>query len=276
MTKEIIGKMMKQHELQIKSIIENSLANPMIHFNESNTNVLVEDDAQTGHVYYSTNNEQSKVDIHCDQLGQLRSAINDNNAQCVSQLYANEQSELKYLLIKDELTKRQNILDEVLLINEALQLKIKDYELNNLQLPPVQMPTSVTHSAVQTDDSIGLIGQGLRRANSLNENRIQRQNFLKEEDFVDSLSVFSSFELSRLNDDDDSVNALKETINKLKFDERKRKKKLEKLILKNFTLKLEVCELKKEIKKYSHVWANDRYFNSLFLDASRITLSKGP
>lgn len=228
---------------------------------------------------------KQQIGTHNDRSEQLGdSAIRDRNSRTVSQAYASEENELKYLLIRDELTKRQIILDEVLLINEALRVKIKEYEVDNLKLPLVSLPTQ--HASVQTVDSMELVEKRkielLQAVKILNENRSQREqleNFRKSEmsksiaddEVAENLSVMSR---GQSNCDDSSATALKETICKLKVDERKRKRKFEKLVLKNFTLKIEICELKKEIKKYANVWANDRYFNSLFLDAAKQTIAK--
>lgn len=229
-TKEIVCEMIKQHESHIQSIIEQSLAKSQ---NKSTENGA-----------HSANNENS-------------------NSESAYQFYANEQSELKYLLIRDELTKRQNKLDEVLLINEALQIKVKEYEFNSLQLPQPKLPPNVAHSSAQTVFVPIEPPRAKDFDESLCENDIQRPTLI--DDTVNSDIGSDQHEL---------VNSLKETIRKLKMDERNRIKKIEELTLKNVTLKLEICELKKEIKKYSSIWANDRYFNSLFLDASRVTISK--
>lgn len=256
---DIVGKMMKQHQLQIQSIIENTTESPLKNSRKSVVNV--EHDAPESNVKKITDNEHSnqQVSNQTDQLEHLSSAITDDDSLTISQVYANEQSELKYLLIKDELSKRQNILEEVLLINEALQIKIKEYEVDSLKLPMVKIPTAVTHTTVQTDHSNGLVCPKSEIVESVDGKEI-----------AESLSVVSSIKSSQ----HDSVKLLRETISKLKVDERKRTKQVEKLVLKNFTLKLEICELKKEIKKYSSVWANDRYFNSLFLDATKQSIAK--
>lgn len=281
---DVIGKTMKEHQMQIQSIIEHTLANPLIHFNESVTQVRIGDESYVNDNIDSEHANQQFSNRN-EQFEHLSSAMSNNNTQTVSQLYANEQSELKYLLIREELTKRQIILDEVLLINEALKIKIAEYEVDNLKLPPVKKPTNVTHSSVQTDVSMELVENRKRQllpaATVLNENRRHEQNLEKvaaletvesvnEKQIASNLSVVSN----KTNKQHDHLITLKETICKLKIGEQRRKKRLEKLVLKNFTLKLEICELKKEIKKYSSIWANDRYFNSLFLDATKLTLAK--
>lgn len=289
--KDIFGKMMKEHQSQIQTIIKDTLANPLVHCNDLVTKVIVVDAKQESKEMNNTENEHSqppKVSDHNEQSEQLSSAISDNSTQTLSQVYANEESELKYLLIKDELTKRQNILDEVLLINEALRIKIKEYEVDNLKLPLVKIPTTTIHTSVQTVDSMELVEKRkfeLMQA-VLNRNRSKRENLenftnckmiksiASDEVMAGSPSVMSSIKSNQSNFEDDSMITLKETISKLKVDEQRRKKRLEKLVLKNFSLKLEICELKKEIKKYSNVWANDRYFNSLFLDATRQMITK--
>lgn len=268
--KDTIITMMKQHESQIQSIIKSSLPNTSArHSNESFSSVLVEDLARESHVNVNTKNECSKrvVTNRNVKSDQLTSAINVDDLHSMSQLHVNEESELKYLLMKDELAKRQTILDEVLLINEALRIKIREYELDGLKLPLVKIP--VTHSSVQTDDSVD---SGLSEL--FNESRIQRQASIDEKQIEESFSITSDMKSNSSNVEYESVNVMKEMISQLKRDDRKRRRKMEKLILKNFSLKLEICELKKEIRKYSSAWANDRYFNSLFLDATKFTVSK--
>ncbi|XP_037028971.1 uncharacterized protein LOC119069167 [Bradysia coprophila] len=259
--KDTISTMMKQHESQIQSIIKSTLPNPSIHSNESFLKVLDEDHARESHVKIDTNSEcfKRQVSNRNVQLEPLTTAVSGDDAQAVTQLYANEQSELKYVLMKDELAKRQIVLDEVLLINEALRIKIREYELDGLKLSLVKLP--VSDSSVQTDN-----WKDLRHNELCNESRSESVDEIRE-------SV-SSIKSSPSNFQYDSVSTMKEMISKLKIDDRKRRRKVEKLVLKNFSLKLEVCELKKEIKKYSSVWANDRYFNSLFLDTTKVTVSK--
>lgn len=282
---------MKEHQSQIQTIIKDTLAKPLVHCNDLVTKVI--DAKQESKEMNNTENEHSqppKVSDHNEQLDQLSSAISANSSQTLSQAYANEESELKYLLIKDELTKRQHILDEVLLINEALRIKIKEYEVDNLNLPLVKIPTTTIHTSAQTVDSMELVEKRkfelMQAVNDLNQNRNKRENlenFTKckmiksiasHEEIAGSLSVMSSIKSNQSNSEDDSMITLNETISKLKVDEQRRKKRLEKLVLKNFSLKLEIFELKKEIKKYSNVWANDRYFNSLFLDATKQMITK--
>lgn len=260
--KDTISTMMKQHELQIQSIINStSKPNPLTDSNESPFNDPIEGRcARVSHVNTDTNHEQCskrEVSNRNTQLEQLNAAISDDESQTVSQLYANEQNELKYLLIRDELVKRQTILDEVLLINEALQIKIRENELDSLKLPHIKIP--VAHSSVQTDD-FSDYGQN----KCLSECGSPGQTTIDEREIGGSSLTFER----------DSLDVMKEMISKLKIDGRKRKRKVEKLTLKNFSMKLEICELKKEIKKYASVWANDRYFNSLFLDATKLSMSK--
>lgn len=278
--KEIIARIMKEHELQIQTIIENTITNPLMRYNELFRKVHVEDESQKSHEKINANNEHLKQQVsnHNKQLDQFSSAISGNNMQTVSQAHVNEESELKYLLIKGELTKRQNMLDEVLLINEALQIKIKEYEVDNLNLPFVKIPTNTKDSSIQTDDSME--SESLLAVTILNKSDCQHKNsenliqseIIKSIDnrqTVESCSVVSSIKSHQSNNQEEYITMLKNTIFKLKSDEEKRKKRIEKLVLKNLALKLEVCELKKEMKKYSNVWANDTYFNSLFLDSTR-------
>lgn len=292
----IIEKMMKQHQLQIQSIIKNTLANPLqlMRFKDSaTTNVDIGDDVKESYEKNNTEIEHLKKQIsdHNEQLQHLNcamsEAMSENYLENVTLLCENEHSELKYLLVKDELTKRQTMFEEVLLINEALQIKIKEYEVDNLNLPLLNIPKTVAHVSVQTDNTMesskemGEISYELKILNAQRkEDKISKSatfQSIHSKEIAQCRSLMASTISSQSNIGDVSTSrsvstaALKETLCKLKIDQHKRKKKLEKMFLKNLSLKIEVCELKNEIKKYSNIWANDRYFNSLFLDATKKT-----
>lgn len=284
---------MKQHQLQIQSIIKNVLAKPLhlTHIKPETNKIVVRNETYDKKII-EIEHLKKQISSHNEQLQQLSCALSENYSHSLSQVYEQEESDLKNLLIKEEFTKCQNMLEDVILVNEALRIRIKEYEVDNLKLPSLEKPKTVAHVSVQTHDTTELLTEEMQELSNgiriLNECLSERQNIEKTpksemnhkvdiKKIADFRSVVTSTLSSQcntfeeLNSKKESVLALEETVYKMKINQKKRKKQMEKLILKNFSLKIEICELKNEIKKYSNIWANDRYFNSLFLDSTKKT-----